>query len=449
MSPQPIKPKDRDTLIQALRAGVVPRVGLRHVQVGRAREVQEIIKDVARVKDGGSTVRFIIGEYGSGKTFFLNLARAIALEQKLVVIHADLSPDRRLHATGGQARGLYAELLRNASTRAKPDGGALSNIVEKFIADSMREATLDGRSVHETITNKLLPIQDLVGGYDFSNVLARYYRAFEDGNDALKASALRWIRGEYALKTEANQALGVRSIIDDASIYDHLKLLGAFVVIAGYDGLLIILDEMVNLYKLVNSVSRNANYEQLLRMLNDVLQGDVRHFGIIFGGTPEFLMDTRRGLYSYEALRSRLAENQFAHVEGLIDLSGPIIRLQNLTPEELYVLLLNLRNIFASGDPAQFLVPDAALAAFMEHCAQRVGEAYFRTPRNTIKAFLDLLAVLEQNPGTDWRKLLNALDFLPDQAPAGADIEEPEAPTPRPAEVASEADADGFTSFRI
>jgi hypothetical protein len=449
MSAQPIKAKDRDTVIQALRAGVVPRVGLRHVQVGRAREVQEIIKDVARVKEGGSTVRFVIGDYGSGKTFFLNLARAIALEQKLVVIHADLSPDRRLHATGGQARGLYAELLRNASTRTKPDGGALLNIVEKFIADSMREATLDGRSVHETITGKLLPLQDLVGGYDFSNVVLRYYRGFEEGNDALKAAALRWIRGEYALKTEAAQELGVRTIIDDAGVYDHLKLIGAFVVIAGYDGLLIVLDEMVNLYKLINSVSRNANYEQLLRMLNDVLQGDVRHLGIIFGGTPEFLMDTRRGLYSYEALRSRLAENQFAHVEGLVDLSGPIIRLQTLTPEELYVLLLNLRSIFAAGDPAQFLVPDEALTAFMEHCAQRIGEAYFRTPRNTIKAFLDLLAVLEQNPGTDWRMVLHAVELKPDQAPIGSDIAEPETIAPQSAELAGDADPDGFTSFRL
>jgi hypothetical protein len=448
MSAQPIKPKDRDTLIQALRAGVVPRIGLRHVQVGRAREVQEIIKDVGRVKEGGSTVRFIIGEYGSGKTFFLNLSRAIALEQKLVVIHADLSPDRRLHASGGQARGLYAELLRNASTRTKPDGGALSNIVEKFITDSMREATLDGRSVQETITTKLLPIQDMVGGYDFSSVVQRYYRAFEDSNDELKAATLRWMRGEYALKTEANQALGVRTIIDDASVYDHLKLFGAFVSIAGYDGLLIVLDEMVNLYKLVNSVSRNANYEQLLRMLNDVLQGNVQHLGIIFGGTPEFLMDTRRGLYSYEALRSRLAENQFAHVEGLVDLSGPVIRLQNLTPEELYVLLLNLRNIFASGDPAKFLVPDEALTAFMQHCSQRIGEAYFRTPRNTIKAFLDLLAVLEQNPGTDWRKVLNAVDLVIDRPPAGADIDDMAVTSP-PTSATGDANADGFASFKL
>jgi hypothetical protein len=453
MSAQPIKPKDRDTLIQALRAGVVPRAGLRHVQVGRAREVQEIIKDVARVKEGGSTVRFIIGEYGSGKTFFLNLARAIALEQKLVVVHADLSPDRRLHASGGQARGLYAELLRNASTRTRPEGGALSNIVEKFISDSMQEAAFDGKSVSETILAKVAPLQDLVGGYDFANVLVRYHRGFEEGNDTLKAAALRWMRGEYAIKTEAREALGVRSIIDDANVYDHLKLIGAFVVIAGYDGLFIVLDEMVNLYKLVNSVSRNANYEQLLRMLNDVLQGDVHHLGIIFGGTPEFLMDTRRGLYSYEALRSRLAENQFAHVEGLVDLSGPIIRLQSLTPEELYVLLINLRNIFAGGDETKWLVPDEALTAFMQHCAQRVGEAYFRTPRNTIKAFLDLLAVLEQNPGTDWRKILSGVELAPDQAPAGADIDDSSgnAPTGDPQSVAAAApnDVDGFASFRI
>ena len=421
--PTAIRPRERDAVIQALRAGVTPRVGLQHIQVGRSGEVAQVIADMGRIAGGGSAVRFVIGDYGAGKTFFLNLARSLALQHKLVVIHADLSPDRRLHATAGQARGLYAELMRNLSTRAKPEGGALASIVERFIAEAEAEARTEKAGVAEVIRRRLASVQDWVGGYDFATVLERYWRAHEAGEEAGKASALRWLRGEYTLKTEARDALGVRSIIDDAGIYDHLKLMSRLVRLAGYDGLLVVLDELVNVYKLVNSQARNANYEQLLRIVNDVLQGSAENVGFYFGGTPEFLMDGRRGVYSYEALRSRLAENSFAgRGSGLVDLSGPVLRLQALTPEELYVLLANLRRVFAGGDPARYLVPDEAFSAFMDHCNQRIGEAYFRTPRNTIKAFLDLLAILEQNPGADWRQLVGATEIKAEQEPNVADV---------------------------
>jgi hypothetical protein len=416
-----IKTKERDTIVQALRAGVVPRLGLRHVQVGRAREVEEVVRDVNRLREGGSAVRFVIGEYGSGKTFFLNLARAIAIESKCVTTHADLAPDRRIHATGGQARGLYAELIRNMSTRTKPDGGALASVVERFIGDARKGAESDRRKVADEIATRLAPLQDLIAGHDFALVIQRYYEAFEDGDEAKKAAALRWLRGEYALKTEAREALGVRSIITDQQIYDYLKVMGRFARLAGYDGFLVVLDEMVNLFKLVNSQARNANYEQILRIVNDVLQGQVGNFGVYFGGTPEFLLDTRRGLYSYEALRSRLAENSFAR-DGLVDVAGPVVRLPSLTPEELYVLLNKLRHVHAGGVAANHLVPDDALTAFMEHCSKRVGDAYFRTPRNTIKAFLDLLSILEQNPSASWDRLLASMPIDEDRPPPIADI---------------------------
>lgn len=420
-----IKPKERDAVLQALRAGVVPRLGLRHVQVGRVREIEELIRDADRIADAGSAVRFIIGEYGSGKTFFLNLVRLIAMEKKLVTVHADLAPDRRIHATGGQARSLYAELMRNMSTRTKPDGGALSSIVERFIGEAQKAAAASGESVNTVIHQRLAPLQELVSGYDFANVIEHYWRAFEEGNENGKAAALRWLRGEYNLKTEAREALGVRSIIDDAGVYDYLKLMARFVKLAGYDGFLVVLDEMVNLFKLVNAQARNQNYEQILRIVNDVLQGNVEHLGVLFGGTPEFLMDSRRGLYSYEALRSRLAENSFAQ-GGYVDVSGPVIRLQSLSAEELYVLLTKLRHMFACGDETKHLVPDEALHSFMEHCSNRIGDAYFRTPRNTIKAFLDLLSVLEQNPGARWDELLNKVEITQDSPQVEEDIEDGE-----------------------
>ncbi len=400
-----IRAKDRDAVIQSLRAGVVPRVGQHLIQVGRVKELEALMKDVERIADAGSGFRVVIGEYGSGKTFFLNLVRAIAMEKKLVTMHADLNPDRRLHATGGQARSLYAELAKNLSTRTKPDGGALPGIVEKFIAQAKSEAKTSGKPSEAIVRERLDHLSEMVNGYDFAEVIAAYCRGFDQGNEQLKSDAIRWLRGEFTTKTDARTALGVRTIIDDASIYDQLKLLARFIRLAGYSGLMVCLDELVNLYKLANTQARNANYEQILRILNDSLQGSAEGLGIVLGGTPEFLMDTRRGLYSYTALQSRLAENTFAKA-GMVDYSGPVLRLASLTPEDFYVLLNKLRHVYAGGDTAKYLVPDEAIPAFMAHCAQRLGEAYFRTPRTTITAFINLLAILEQNPTADWTELL-------------------------------------------
>ncbi|ALL65299.1 putative ATP [Paraburkholderia caribensis MBA4] len=421
-----IRPRDRDAVLQSLRAGVVPRVGQHLIQVGRAHELEALLKDIERVADGGSAFRIVVGEYGAGKTFFLNLVRAIALEKKLVTVHADLNPDRRLHASGGQARSLYAELVKNMATRTKPEGGALAGVVEKFIGQAKTEAKATGRTSDEVIRAQLSQLTEMVNGYDFADVIAAYCRGFDEGNEKLKSDAVRWLRGEFTTRTDARQALGVRTIVDDASMYDQLKLLGRFVRLAGYSGLMVCLDEMVNLYKLANVQARNANYEQILRILNDSLQGTAEGLGFVLGGTPEFLLDTRRGLYSYAALQSRLAENAFA-TNGLVDYSGPVIRLAALTPEDFYVLLDKLRIVYAFGDASKALVPEEAIPAFMAHCATRLGEAYFRTPRTTITAFINFLAVLEQNPSADWRALIGSMDIERDTGGA-ADIVNDAAP---------------------
>jgi len=413
-----IRPKDRDAVIQSLRAGVVPRSGQHLVQVGRVREIETLVTDIERIAEGGSGFRIVIGEYGAGKTFFLNLVRAVAMEKKLVVASADLNPDRRLHASGGQARSLYAELMRNMSTRTKPDGGALAGIVEKFIATAKTQAKVEGQTTEAVIRQKLDHLTELVNGYDFADVIAAYCRGFDEGNEQLKADAVRWLRGEFSTKTDARQALGVRAIVDDAAVYDQLKLMARFVRLAGFSGLLVSLDELVNLYKLANTQARNANYEQILRILNDSLQGTAGGLGFVLGGTPEFLLDTRRGLYSYPALQSRLAQNTFAS-GGLVDFSGPVVRLSSLTPEDFYVLLQKIRHVNAAGDETKYPLPDQGIYSFMEHCSKRIGDTYFRTPRTTITAFINLLAVMEQNVGTTWQELLGGIDVLPDTGAIG------------------------------
>jgi hypothetical protein len=432
-----LRPRERDAIIQSLRAGVTPRTGLQHIQVGRVQEVKALFKDIERISDGSSAFRLVIGDFGSGKSFFLQLIRAIALEKGLVTIHADLSPDRRLHATGGQARNLYAELMRNLSTRTKPDGNALTSVVERFITEARKQANATDATVDVVIEDRLSHLSELVGGYDFAKVISAYWQGYEHDNEQLKSDAVRWLRGEFTTKTDARNALGVRTIVDDASVYDHFKLLSLFVRQAGYAGLLVNLDEMVNLYKLSSQKARVSNYEQILRMLNDCLQGSAEYIGFLLGGTPEFLLDPRKGLYSYEALHSRLSENSFARAAGIIDYSATTLHLANLAPEELLILLRNLRHVFAGGDTAKYLVPDEALNAFLAHCSKRIGDAYFRTPRNTIKAFVDLLAVLEQSPQTQWTQLLEQVHV------------DEEHNTDMPGVDTDDPDQDGLSTFRL
>ena len=430
-----IRAKERDAIIQSLKSGVTPKIGIQHIQVGRVNELKALIQDIDRISDGGSAFRLIIGDYGSGKTFFLSVVRAIALENKLVTVNADLSPDRRIHASAGQARNLYSELMRNMATRNKPDGNALTSVVEKFITEAMKEADISGKSINSIIHEKLASLSELVGGYDFAKVIEAYWIGHEKDDEILKANAIKWLRAEYSTKTDARNDLGVRTIISDTSFYDALKLMSLFVRQAGYQGLLVNLDEMVNLYKLNNTTARTSNYEQIRRILNDCLQGSAEHLGFLLGGTPEFLLDPRKGLYSYEALQSRLADNSFAKQAGVIDYSSPALHLASLTPEELYILLKNLRHVYAEGDEEKYLVPDESLKAFLQHCSQTIGDAYFRTPRNTIKAFLDMLAVIDQNPQIAWHSLISSVAINEDK--------------PSDVELETENNEDGFADFKL
>ena len=405
MQISPLRPRERDALIQSLRAGVTPLLGARHIQVGRDAELAALEKNLDHIAEGGSAFRLVIGEYGSGKTFFMNLVRGAAMERQLVIAHADLNPSRRLQSSGGEARSLYAELMKNLATRTKPEGGALQTVVEKFITTALVEARKAGSKPEDIIHERLGDLSELVMGYDFATVIAAYWRAYEKGDDALKDNAIRWLRGEFSAKSDARRALGVREIIGDAALYDQLKLMAKFCRLAGYKGLLICLDELVNLYKLANTQARNGNYEQILRILNDLEQGSAEGLGFVLGGTPEFLMDPRRGLFSYPALQSRLADNPFAR-DSLVDMSGPVLRLGNLGREQFVALLCKLEAAYRSGRPDSTALPNEAFEAFMRHCEQRIGEAAFRTPRTTITAFIGLLAVLEQNTGVEWQKLL-------------------------------------------
>ena len=438
-----IRAKERETIIQSLRSGVVPRVGLQHIQVGRSDELKSFIKDLETIADGGSSFRLIIGDYGSGKTFFLSLVRSIALEKGLVTMTADLSPSKRLYGNEGQARRLLADLVTSLSTRTKQDGNALTNILEKFISIAQVKAEKEREEISFTIKNMLNELNDFPNGHSFAYIVYKYWEAYDTENDALKNCVLKWLKGEYATKTDTMRDLGIRDFINDASFFNTLKLYSVLVKKAGYKGLLINLDEMVNLYKAAHGTSRKMNYEEILGILNNTLQGTVSNIGFIMSGTPEFLTDTRRGLYSYEALRSRLAENDFSKQLGVVDYNSTVLRLSSLSKEELYVLLKNLRNVFACGIKEDYLVPDEALVAYMNYCFNKIGDSYFRTPRNTIKGFLDLLSILEQYPSLKWDDDIEKIKIEKDIEPT--EIES----ILRSQEELSSEEKDEFTSFRL
>jgi hypothetical protein len=415
--PIKILPRERGAILQSLAAGVVPRVGLHHVQVGRKDETTALLGDLERIASGGSAIRFVVGRFGTGKSFFLNLLKTLALEKKFVVMQADVTPARRLSASAGQAAALYTELTRNMAVRSKPEGGALPGVVERWIGESAWQGEERAARAAREVREKLKPLLDRVGGYVFADVLGKYLEGYLTEDDALQVAALRWLCGEYTTRTEAREALGVRSIVTDRDLYDYLKLWGAFVRLAGYAGLLVSLDEMgVLSHRLNNAPARNANYEVLLQILNDCLQGNVSGMGFVFAGTDAFLDDPRRGLMSYGALAGRLAANPYAKAgaeAGLKDFFGPVIRLESLSAEDLYLLLHNIRNVFAQGDPAKHLVPDEAIHAFVQRCAQTLGASFYQTPRDASKAFVGFLSLLEQNPSVDWRSLLGNVPIEP------------------------------------
>lgn len=439
-----IKPKERDTIIRSLRSGVVPKIGLQHIQVGRSDELKSFVNDITAIANGGASFRLVIGEYGSGKTFFLSLVRTIALQKGLVTMNADLSPNKRLYGSDGQARLLLLDLISSLSTRTKQEGNALQNILEIFISKARQKAEQSQQNIENIILEDLRDLNEYPGGYSFAQVVKKYWIAYNEGNDVLKDHVLRWLKAEYLTKTDSMRDLGVREIISDASFFNTLKLYSILIQKAGYSGLLVCMDEMANLYKITNTSSRKSNYEEILNILNDTLQGSLSNVGFIMSGTPEFLTDGNRGLYSYEALKSRLAENSFSKNLGLTDYNSTVLRLANLTKEELLILLKFLRNVFASGDESKYLVPDEALFAYLNYCANKIGDSYFRTPRNTIKGFLDLLSMLEQYPDKRWSDMIEEIEVTRDvESTEVADIIAQQTGTQ------SHADDDLFTSFKL
>ena len=408
------------TLINSLKGGVVPRTGLPYITVGRKNEIEALLHDVDIVSEGGASFRFIVGKYGSGKSFLLQTIRNYVMDRGFIVADADLSPERRLQGTKGQGLATYRELISNLSTKTKPEGGAVTLLLDKWINKIQSECMEESKflpgsgelslEVDKKIYFTLSSLSELVHGFEFGNILSKYYHAYIEGDDDMKMKIVRWFRGEYTRKTDAKEALGVNIIITDDDWYEYIKLFAMFFRLAGYSGLMIMVDELVNIYKIPNAITRQYNYEKMLTMYNDTLQGKAKYFGIVMGATPQTLEDKRRGIYSYEALRSRLAEGKFSR-PGMRDLLSPVIRLDPLTPEEMLVLCGKLADIHAGLYDYTKTLTDRDLGDFIKLEYSRIGASENITPREVIRDFIELLDLLYQNPNLSINELLNSEGF--------------------------------------
>ena len=429
------------TVLNSLKGGVVPRIGLPYITVGRKHEIEALLQDVEIISEGGASFRFIVGRYGSGKSFLLQTIRNYVMDRGFIVADADLSPERRLQGTHGQGLATYRELIGNLSTKTKPEGGALTLILDRWISavqnEAMQETGLpaDDPALSQATDKKIFAVtasvSELVHGFEFGRLLSAYYHAYISGDDETKGKVLRWFRGEYTLKSEAREALGVHVIITDDDWYDYLKLFSAFFRLAGYQGMMIMVDELVNLYKIPNSITRQYNYEKLLTMYNDTLQGKAKYLGILMGATPQALEDKRRGIYSYEALRSRLAEGRFSK-PGARDMLAPVIRLEALTAEEMLVLCEKLADMHAGLYGYERSITTDDLAGFIQTEYSRIGADQNITPREVIRDFIELMDLVYQHPGVTLASLLESDQFSYAKSEA----------------VSNEADA-GFVEFTL
>lgn len=409
-------------VLNSLKGGVVPRIGLPYVAVGRRSEIEALLQDVEIVADGGAAFRFICGRYGAGKSFLIQTIRSYAMDRQFIVLDADLSPERRLQGTKGQGLATYRELMRNLSTKTRPEGGALTLVLDRWINQVQAEVAEASSLapgdpalaplVDRKIASVMAGLSEMVHGFEFARLLSAYYHAYLDGDDGRKEAVVRWFRGEYTLKTEAKEALGVNVIVTDEDWYDYLKLFASFFRMAGYRGMLVFIDEVANIAKIPNAVTRQYNYEKMLAMYNDTLQGRAGYLGIVMGITPEALEDRRRGVYSYEALRSRLAEGKFSR-PGARDLLAPVIRLDPLTPEEMLVLCEKLADMHAGLYGYARKTGTEDLAAFIRAEYGRVGADTHITPREIIRDFIEILDLLLQHPDLTMAGLLKSDAFVP------------------------------------
>lgn len=407
-------------VLNSLKGGVVPRVGLEYITVGRRNEISALLQDVAIIENGGAAVRFIEGKYGSGKTFMMHALRNHVMEKNFVVTDVELSVDKRLVGNKGQGLATYRELIRNMSTSACPESGALQVILNKWISNVENEVVQkDGLTpgneafdikVSQRIYDITNAMESKVNGFDFGRVLAAYYKGKRTGREELQRNAFRWLCGEYRTKTEAKTDLGVNLIVTDENWYDFMKLFADFVVRAGYAGLYICMDELANIYEIPSKVGRDYNYSRLLSIYNDALQGLANNLGIIISVTKEAMEDPVKGVYSFEPLRTRI-EDRRREKDGIVplmDMAAPIIHLSPLNPGEMYVLLEKLTQLHEVVYDYESKFEHDDFIYFLKTEYAKCKNAREITVREMVRNYITLLNLSQQHQNKTKEEILCA-----------------------------------------
>lgn len=405
-----INPKEASVIIKSLEGGVVPSIGVQHLLVGRNREVEELIKILDTISDGGSDIRFWVGDFGSGKSFMLATIEQIALQKDFVVSSLDLNPSRRFYATDRKAVALYTEIIDNIKTKTARNGNVLNTIIEEWlnrifqiVADSYAIDISDiiagskQKEVKNEILNTIGNFSAVGLSFEFGQALIKYYEAFIEDNRLLGTNALRWMRGDITTKTEAKKALGINQIINDDNWFDALKNMSELFLAIGYSGFVVNFDEAVNLYKIPQSVTRERNYERILNIYNECKSNIAKGLFINFGATRKTIFDENRGLSSYGALKGRLG-NEESMDNKLVNTNRTVLGLKPLTNEEIYTLLENLVNVYNVNYKESISISEDEIVAYMQGQLNRPGADEFLTPRAVIKDFIEILDLKRQNP---------------------------------------------------
>lgn len=385
-------------LLNALQGGVVPRVGLGYISVGREQEINALLRDIEVIENGGSTFRLISGNYGTGKTFLIQTIKEYLLDKGFVTCDCDLSPERCFIGTNGKNKGLatFQKLVSNISIKTCPEGGALQYILDDFISKIVMDEE-NNTSAASNINSKesarksfqkfLIPFRTKVHGIEFTNILLRYYDAYQSNDFDEINRCLKWLKGEYRLRSEVKNDFGSSIMITDDDWFDFLDLYVTLFKIIGFKGLFIMFDEVINLFRIINPSYRLKNYEKVLNMYNDTLQGKVKNVGIILAGTPESIYDSTKGLFSYEALKSRL---YFANpLQTKINPLSPIITLSPLTQSDLVVLLERLSVIHSEVTGYNNEISLEEILSFLQYVYGH--SEVVATTRSIIRDFLNLL----------------------------------------------------------
>lgn len=382
-----------ESIINALKNGNVPPEGVGEICVGRERELEEFDKIFSKVKDGAAVTRFLNGEFGSGKSFFLKLLEERALADNFVVAKVTLSRDVPFN----KFEVVYRSIV--ASLRCKT-GTSLEHIIEKWTTQlrmmALRETTdpyQQERIVIDNINNDLKEVRK--HATTFAAAIENYYKLSARGDQETAKYAMAWLSGEKNIPYTIKRQFGVKGDIDRENAFKYLEALSSFLMALKYSGLIILIDEAEHIMTLHTKKLRDTAYDYMRFIYDECSLGRFHNTLFIFAGTPEFFEDPKMGVPSYTALNERIEDVLNTEFK---DLRKPIIRLDGFKKDNLMELsdrLISMHEEVYEWEAKPVRESLDGIIARHEANAELTG---YISPRNFVKSFISVLDVVQQNP---------------------------------------------------